>query len=115
LGGAKTPATDVATWRAHTLYDPAFSLCDRWMLNDPGTGVRVRFRMASGPEHVVELTFTEARLRMLDSETFATAPLRVPECVGHIEFILRGATEPIARAIRSALETSPTGKPPPRR
>lgn len=104
----------MATWRQHTIYDPAFSAVNRWRLSDAGDALRIRFRMASEPEHVVDLSLSEARLRLLDSDTFATAPLRVPECIGLVEFVLRGAPEPIVAAIRSALETSPTGRPPPR-
>lgn len=92
------------TWRQHLVYDAGFSAPNRWILMDGGAGIRVRWRFASEPEHVLDLPLKEARMRLLDSETFCTAPLIVPECAGRVEFILRGAPEPIVTCLREALD-----------
>ena len=101
----------MTTYRQHLIYDAGFSSPNRWLVMDSGDAIRVRFRFASEPEKVETLTLDTARLRMLDVDTFATAPLEIPECAGRIEFVLRGAPEHVTTALRQALETSPTGRP----
>lgn len=92
----------MTTWRQHLIFDPVCSRVDRWSLW--GGTIHIRFRMASGPEHVVDMTLEDARLRMLDGETFATAPREVEGCVGRIEFVMRGAPEHITDAIRAEIQ-----------
>ena len=100
------------TWRQHVVYDPAMASQNRWRLADSGDGIRVRFRMASEPDRVVDLTLDEAKLRAIDGDTFCSAPQKSADWDGAIEFVLRGAPEPIVLALRQALANANTDPPP---
>ena len=94
----------MSTWRQHTLWDPGIATVNRWRISDAGDALIVRFRMASEPEHVVTLPLAEAKPRAIDGDTFVTKALEIQECVGRIEFVLRGAPDHVVSCLREALD-----------
>jgi hypothetical protein len=88
----------VSTYTAHVVYSAAFERVHTWCLWADGRTVRVRFRQASGPEHVTELPI--AALRWRDEDTFSAGPASVDGVDGKVVFHLRGAPESVTEEIR---------------
>lgn len=103
----------MTTYRAYLAYSAAYERPNVWRLADDGAGIGIRFRMASGTEHVRTLTFEELGLRTWDSDTWIATPLHREDWLGKVEFVFRGAPEHIANAIRVMLANAPTDPPPP--
>jgi hypothetical protein len=75
-----------------------------WFLDADLQRIRVRFRIASGPEIVHDVPLAGAKLRALTAsgDDWALGPLVVPDTLGQTEFVLRGAPEHVTQALRRA-------------
>jgi hypothetical protein len=93
----------MATSTCYLVHDPAFSRPNVWRLADSGTAVRVRLRMASGPEHVFDLALGDLRLRAHDEDTFIAGPMPLEGLLGRVEIVMRGAPEEVSAALREAV------------
>lgn len=90
----------MATYRQYVIYDQHWAQANRWAL--VGDIIRIRFRMANGPEYTVDLPLLEARPRALDEDRFVTGPHRVAGVAGQLEFILCATPDAVAGVMRHA-------------
>lgn len=88
-------------YREHLRWDPSFSQPHTWRLEDAVPSIRARIKIASGPEHVLDLPLVELRMRQHDGGTWIAGPFAVDGICSLLELALLGAPEHVHDTIRA--------------